>query len=60
MKENDDPLWYDRAEPDEPANLFAMILVGSFAVTELAYKGMSSVLRALVGGAAAAFRDVRP
>lgn len=57
MTPDDDPLWYDRAEPDEPLNIFSVMLIGGFAVAEFFYVGVALVLRILKGGATAAFRD---
>jgi hypothetical protein len=60
MTQDDDPLWYDRAEPDEPLNIFTMTLISAFAVGEFFYVGVMSLYRTCRGGVAVAFRDVRP
>ena len=55
MQHEDDPLWYDRAELDEPANIVIYAL--AFAVvTAVAASKMWATLQK---GAALAFRDVR-
>lgn len=60
MSPDEDPLWYDRAEPDEPLGLFAMVLIGAFAVLEFGCVGMVALFRLLKGGIALALRDARP
>lgn len=60
MTQDDDPLWYDHAEPDEPLNLFAMMLIGTLAMAEFFYVGVMSLYRIFRGGAVVAFRDIKP
>ena len=60
MIQDDDPLWYDRAEPDEPAGFMVQVLAGAFTVGEVAYKLATAYLRRLRVGIAIAFRDVKP
>nr|WP_254803866.1 hypothetical protein [Methylobacterium sp.]USU34645.1 hypothetical protein NG677_24005 [Methylobacterium sp.] len=57
MSPDDDPLWYDRAEPDEPLGFLAMVLIGTFAVLEFLWAGSAALARLLKGGAAVALRD---
>ena len=60
MIPDDDPLWYDRAEPDEPLGPTVWILMGAFVVGEFAYKLATGYLRTLRVGIVMAFRDVKP
>ena len=60
MIPDDDPLWYDRAELDEPVGLPIQVLAGAFAVGEVAYKLATAYLRTVRSGIAIAFRDVKP
>lgn len=58
MSPNDDPLWYDRVEPDEPLNAFAVALISIFAVAEFICVGFAGLYRLLKGGAKVAFQDI--
>jgi hypothetical protein len=60
MTPDDDPLWYDHAEPDEPLNTFTIILIGMFAVAEFFYVGIMFLYCIFRGGVGVAFRDIKP
>lgn len=44
MESNDDPLWYDRVEPDEPMNVWEMALIAIFAVSEFIIARLRALL----------------
>jgi len=56
---DDDPLWYDREEPEEPLGWFEIVLLGCFAVGECIYRGAANASRILRMAIIFAFRDVR-
>ena len=60
MIPDDDPLWYDRAEPDEAPGFAVWMLAGTFAVGEFASRMARSLSRTLRRGVFLAFRDVKP
>ena len=60
MPPDEDPLWYDRSEPDEPLGIFAMVLIGTFAVLEFLCLGVVALFHLLKGGIAVALRDAKP
>lgn len=59
MIPDDDPLWYDRAERDEPLGPTVWILMGAFAVFEFVSASTTSLFRTVRVGIATAFRDVK-
>jgi hypothetical protein len=59
MMTDDDPLWYDREEPDEPLGWFEILLLGCFAVGEFIYRSVAIIGHFLRKGIIFAFRDVQ-
>lgn len=60
MTPDDDPLWYDRAEPDEPLGPTVWILMGTFALAVFVRNLAKTLVRTLRGGIGTAFHDVKP
>lgn len=59
MTPENEPLWYDHAEPEEPLDIYARILIGTFAVGEFLCVGLVGVWQIFKGGAVMAFRDLK-
>ena len=60
MIPDDDPLWYDHAEPDEAPGFTVWVLIGAFAAVTFIRASTTALFRALRIGLVAAFRDVKP
>ena len=59
MPYEEDPLWYDRAEPDEPLNAFTIVLLSIFAVAEFVFIGAVKMLSIIRGGTDVAFKEAK-
>ncbi|WP_264045180.1 hypothetical protein [Methylobacterium flocculans] len=59
MAAGDDPLWYDREEPEEPLGLFALMLLAVFVVYDFTYAGFVTLFRVVRTGVTLAFRDTK-
>ena len=57
MPAGDDPLWYDREEPEEPLGLFAIMLLFVFVAYDFIYAVSVTLFRLVRIGVALAFRD---
>lgn len=60
MTPDDDPLWYDRTEPDEPDGFVAQILIAVLVAVELVIMLTTALFRTLRRGVFLAFHDVKP
>lgn len=59
MTPDDDPLWYDRVEPDEPLGPTVWILMGAFGMVDLVRASTKTLIRTIRGRVAAAFNDAK-
>lgn len=60
MTPDEDALWYDKSEPDEPLNIYTIVLLNAFVVVEFICVGITEVCRIVRGGTVLAFRDAQP
>ena len=60
MIPDEDPLWYDREEPDEAPGLTVRILIATMVAIEIVIMLTTAISRTLRIGVVSAFRDVKP